>query len=171
MNSGTELNTSHLRIMVDPPEAFDYSRLLANSRVGIAVSVINQTNVPAQFPFFCVMDLGLNLEIQRDWDFKRIASDGRRLLRYTYQGSNSLMPGEKLTACWLILKVAVPSTIFAAFGSDSPVALENLKDLRLFTVTGAANFPAQRGTLQVPVDAMRRNIVQAFTTGNQRVAV
>lgn len=170
MNSGTELSTSHLRIMVDPPEAFDYSRLLANSRVGIAVSVVNQTTVPAQFPFFCVMDLGLNLEIQRDWDFKRIASDGRRLLRYTYQGSNSLLPGQKLTACRLVLKVTAPSTIFAAFGSDTPVALEKLKDLRLFTVTGAANFPAQRGILQVPVDIMRRNIGQAFAAGRQRAS-
>lgn len=148
----------NLRISIEPPHSSVLSHIHIDGRASYVASLENLSTIPAQFPFLCFMDLGLNLEAHRNWYFDKISSDGRRLVRCSYRGLETLLPGNRIAALSLVMRYTATNGEHVAFGSGAPVPLESLKDLRLFTVAGAANFPAVRETLTIPADDIRSQI-------------
>ncbi len=156
MTSSITPATSHLSVRIDVPPAAQLAHVVTDGHVGLPVYLENRSDYPAQFPFLCVMDLGLNLQPEANWVLSRIASDGRKLLRCSYGSAITLLPGDRLRAMTLVMNVTTNRGLRVTFNGASPVPLETLRDLRLFTVAGAANFPAQRGTATVAADTLRR---------------
>lgn len=153
---------SHLRLVAIPPIGYSASQLKLERRIAYTIAMENFSVIPAQLPFFCVMDLGLELEAHRDWQLDKIVSEGRKLIRCTYRGANSLMPSANTVACNLMLRIFMQDGIQVSIGNGAPASLDNLKDVRLFAVTGAANFPAQRGQLLVTTDEVRKGLRGCF---------
>ena len=165
---------SYLRLDVTLPAAFGYSHLRVDGRIRYEISIVNHSSIPAQLPFFCVMDLGFNLEAHQGWQMDKIVSDGRKLLRCSFRGSATLMPAKRLVACSLVLRVSPANGVQVSYGAGAPVALDNFKDLRLFAISGAANFPPERGQLHVPAEEVRSGIrkgLAGHAITSQRMAV
>ena len=139
-----------------------FSHLPADGRAVYMLSVENTSGYPAQLPFFCVMDLGLNIEPHANWQVDKISSDGRRLVRLSYRGSSTLLPSDRIMACNLVMHLSRSNGLAISFGAGTPVPLENLRDLRLFTITGAANFPSARSSLHIPADYIRRQVLRGL---------
>lgn len=156
------LPISYLRLAAMPPSNYSAHQLNLEKRVVYSIVLENLSAVPAQLPFFCVMDLGLHLEAHRDWQLDKIVSEGRKLIRCTYRGTNSLMPSGHVAACSLMLRIFVQDEVQVSFGNGTQASLDAMKDMRLFAITGAANFPAQRGQLLVTADEVRRGLRSCF---------
>jgi hypothetical protein len=148
-------SNTHLRLATIVPHNIDGQTLQREGRIGFVVMIENTSAVPAQLPFFCFMDLGLNIEAMGDWQIDKITSDGRKLVRCSYRGIAPLLTARPAVACKLFLRVLRTGGIRVSFGAGPDVAPENLKDLKLFAISGAANFPAQRGQLLVQADTVR----------------
>jgi hypothetical protein len=161
----------HLRLDIAFPPAALLAHAVADGHVGLPVYLENHSSYPAQFPFFCVMDLGLNLQPEANWTLSRIASDGRKLVRCSFANGATLLPGDRLRAMTLVVSVLAGQGLRIAFNGATPVPLDSLRDLKLFTVTGAANFPAQRGSVTVAADQLRRALLLALANaaGTERL--
>jgi hypothetical protein len=153
---------SHLRLVAMPPAGYSASQLNLEKRITYSIAVENMSMIPAQLPFFCVMDLGLGLAAHRDWQLDKIVSEGRKLIRCTYRGAGPLMPSGHMAACSLTLRIFLQDGIQVSLGNGAPASLDNMKDVRLFAITGAANFPAQRGQLLVTFDEVRKGLQGCF---------
>lgn len=158
--------TTHLSARIDVPPAAQLAHVITDGHIGLPVYLENRSDYPAQFPFLCVMDLGLNLQPEANWVLSRIASDGRKLLRCSYSSAITLLPGDQLRAMTLVMNVTTNQGLRVTFNGASPVPLETLRDLRLFTVAGAANFPAQRGSATVEADTLRRLLLLSLANGH-----
>lgn len=148
----------HLRAVFGLPSPAPLSQGNATGRIAVPLYLENHSAFPAQFPFVCVMDLGLTLEPAANWSVNRIASDGRKLLRCSFLSDASLKPGDRLLAASLVLQVPPGGSGRAALNGASAPGLETMRDIRLFTVTGAANFPAERGAATIAADTLRRGL-------------
>ncbi len=156
---------THLRLAAVPPAKLDAASLQRDGRIGYAIFIENTSAVPAQLPFFCVMDLGLNLEAQRDWQLEKIVSEGRKLVRCSFRGITPLITAQPTLACTLFLHVSKANGGRVSFGAGAAVPPENFKDLKLFTISGAANFPAQRSQLLIQTDSVREDLAHLLSTG------
>lgn len=153
--------SSYLHLFALPPSSYTASHINIERRVAYAITLRNTSSIPAQLPFFCFMDLGVGLEAHRDWQLDKIVSEGRRLIRCSYHGTASLMPAEQAVACSLVLRISMQDGMQVSFGTGAPSSVDGMKDLRLFAITGAANFPAQRCQLLVAADAVRKGLSDA----------
>jgi len=168
-----ELGTqqTYLRLSLETPAPAAFAFALNEGYLSLPIVIENISQYPAQLPFLCVMDLGLNLVPQLGWRPSKIASDGRRLVRFAFTDANPLPPGGRLHAVSVVAKIVMNGGTAVSFNAGVPVALDALRDLRLFSVSGAANFPAVRSHLVVSADMIRSGLTQAIGGGfRQRLA-
>jgi hypothetical protein len=156
---------THLRLSLETPAPAAFSFALNDGYLSLPIVIENVSQYPAQLPFLCLMDLGLNLIPQLGWRPDKIASDGRRLVRFAFTDPQPLPPGGRLHAVNVVAKIVMNDGIVISFNGGVPVALEALRDLRMFSVTGAANFPAARGHVVVAADTIRQGLTQAMGGG------
>jgi len=119
----------------------------------------NRSPVPAHVPFLCLMDLGFNLSASQAWHMEKIASDGRRLVRLLPTTPLSLKNGESVVAGCLTATWRKDPAFSVSFDRQQTTTLAALKDMRLFCLCGAANFPQERGYLVIPAATVSAAIV------------
>lgn len=167
MQSITSRSTfQHLRIAISAPDSAGHAAPTSLNTIAFVLSLENRSTVPAQMPFLCLMDLGFNLETHRNWNSEKISSDGRRLVRFSYRPVSALMPFEGLPVCNFVLRLSTANAVHVAVGTSAPVALDAMKSVRLFAIAGAANFPAERGYIEIPAADIRAEVLKR--TGTQQ---
>ena len=110
----------------------------------------NASSFAAQFPFFCVTDLGLNVSAAPEWGVERIASNGRRQLRFAPEKRFLLLQGDGMVACMLTVNWRMEHGVVVSTDAGNGCSPEGPRDLRFSCMTGAANFPPERTYVTVP---------------------
>ena len=126
--------------------------------LSVAFTVENFSHVPAQLPFLCLTDLGLNIRPVRNGRMEKLSSDGRRLVRFGLEAPAVLSTGGKTVLCMLTLSWRGRDPASVSFDRGAGHEVEALRDLRLFCITGAANFPPERSTLTISANRVRSAI-------------
>lgn len=129
--------------------------------IPVALALENTSHVTAQLPFLCVTDLGFNIHPVAQGQMEKISAEGRRLVRFHLEPGASLRSGEKLTICTLTISWRGRDPPFVSFDLGVGHALDALRDLRMFCVTGAANFPSERSHLTLTCEAVGTAVAAA----------
>lgn len=139
----------------------------ADGSVSIVVHIRNSSPVPAQLPFFCMTDLKMNVNAPQGWHMDHISSDGRRMVRFLPSIALSLAEGQTVPACILTADWFANGGFFISFSYGSRHALDQLRNMKLFCISGAANFPSQRSYLVIDADEVRAAVHAAAGVGPQ----
>ena len=89
-------------------------------------------------------DLGFNIQPAAFGQMERISAEGRRLVRFVLPPGTTLDSGKRVSICTLTISWRGGDPPFVAYDLGAGLALDALRDLRMFCVTGAANFPSER---------------------------
>ena len=112
--------------------------------IPVSLMLENTSHVAAQLPFLCVTDLGFNIQPVIYGQMEKISADGRRLVRFVLPPGAVLDSGAKSSICTLTMSWRGGDPPFVAYDLGAGLGLDALRDLRMFCVTGAANFPSER---------------------------
>lgn len=129
---------------------FQPTRAQGFGSIEFDMTLSNHSPVPAHVPFLCLMDLGFNLSPSQAWHMEKIASDGRRLVRLVPATPLSLKNGESVVAGCLTAIWRRDPEYSVSFERQQTTPIAALKDMRLFCLCGAANFPQERSYLVIP---------------------
>lgn len=162
---------SLLNISAEFPSAAGLPGPCEAGTLSIDLTIENSSHVPAQLPFLCVTDLGLNIHPVRAGRMEKIAADGRRLVRFGFESHTVLKPGDKLAICQLICGWRGCDAPVVSFDLGSGHPLDSLRDLRILCVSGAANFPSERSYLVLPAASIRKAIESQLSSTSARRAV
>ena len=137
---------------------------VAGERAGtipVSLMIENTSHVPAQLPFLCVTDLGFNILPVAGGQMEKISAEARRLVRFQLPPGAVLRTGEKISICTLTISWRSGDPPLVAFDLGAGLALDALRDLRMFCVTGAANFPSERTSVVLAAAEVSRAVTGA----------
>ncbi len=147
----------------------EYPRIAAAGEtegiIPLRLSIENTSHVAAQLPFLCVTDLGFNIHPGDDGQMEKISAEGRRLVRFLLPPGAVLHSREKVSICTLTITWRSGDPTMVAFDQGAGVGLDALRDLRMFCVTGAANFPSERTHIALAADDIAAAVIVASGEG------
>ena len=131
------------------------SECLNGSRghVRISIKLKNTTSVPAENPFFCMPARGLDVMPHEGWLSNEFQSVNR-MIRFTQRQPTRLTGGDEVNCCVLRLPYRQLGGNVVSYGWGGRRQISALPDLRLFCVTGAGNFPAERFSVVIPASSI-----------------
>lgn len=125
----------------------------SRGHVRISIKLKNMTSVPAENPFFCLPVRGLDVLPHDGWLWHEFQSVNR-MIRFTHRQPTRLMGGDEVNCCVLRLPYRQPGGNVVSYGWGDQRQISTLPDLRLFCITGAGNFPAERFSVVIPASSI-----------------
>jgi len=125
----------------------------------VDVLLKNNGAIAASFPFFCLTNLGLNVNPVHGWEKREITSV-RKMQRFSTNemDSSTLEPDVVAHCCTISLRYKFSFGGCLEFEPGSEYLLANFPNLYLMCEVGAGNYPSKRILLQVPATALRKII-------------
>lgn len=126
----------------------------------VDISITNNGDIEANFPFLCITELGLNLAPATGWaqrDIKLV----RKMKRFSTLSESMLKPKTEVHCCTIILRSNFHADECLEFEQGSRHPLSALPDLNLVCVVGAGNHPSTRISLQIPAKEIKATIEQS----------
>ena len=125
----------------------------SRGHVQVSIKLKNTTSVPAENPFFCMPVRGLNALPHEGWLWHEFQSVNR-MIRFNHQQPMTLTAGDEVNCCVLRLPYNQLGGNVVSYGWGGRRQINALPDLRLFCVTGAGNFPAERFSVVIPASSV-----------------
>ena len=132
---------------------------LARGHCLVDVLLKNNGVIAASFPFFCLTNLGLNVNPAPGWEKREITSV-RKMQRFSTSemDSSTLEQDAVAHCCTISLRYKFSFGGCLEFEPGSEYLLVNFPNLNLMCELGAGNYPSKRTLLQVPATALRKII-------------
>ena len=140
--------------------------------VEIGYSLHNTSDINAVLPFVCFPEGVLQVVPSIGWTTSKFLSEsGRRMTRFVPEFAKTLAPGKTARPCRVQLPYTVNHGGSVAITKWIMKSLSELQDLRVFIITGAGNFAAERSSIAVPVDDIRAAVRLGFSPTSTQSAV
>ena len=164
-NYAPTTNTNNDASQIEPQFRLRFERSvihLARGHCLVDVLLKNNGAIAASFPFFCLTNLGLNVNPVSGWEKREITSV-RKMQRFSTSemDSSTLEPDAVVHCCTISLRYKFSFGGCLEFEPGSEYLLANFPNLNLMCELGAGNYPSKRVLLQVPATALRKIIPEA----------
>jgi hypothetical protein len=125
-----------------------------SGRVEYCIVVRNRSSYVAYLPFLCITDFGLNVRPANGWRLDRIATRGRKILRFMPAKSLCLKPTGTAAPCLLDINWRFCDGMLTAMDPGNGQLNSLPAEIGISVMTGAANIPVEKKHLLIRRDVI-----------------